>query len=84
MNPALFKRVKALYDNREKAGYNKAQMRAVEQSYKSFVRNGALLSDAQKNELKTINGKLSDLYLKFNKNLLNATNAFDITVDDKA
>lgn len=84
MNPALFKRVKALYDNREKAGYNKAQMRAVEQSYKSFVRNGALLSDAQKDELKAINGKLSDLYLKFNKNLLNATNAFDITVDDKA
>ena len=84
MNPALFKRVKALYDNREKAGYNKAQMRAVEQAYKNFVRNGALLSDAQKEELKAINGKLSDLYLKFNKNLLNATNAFEIVIDDKA
>jgi len=84
MNPALFKRVKALYDNREKARYDKAQMRAVEQSYKNFVRNGALLSDAQKDELKAINGKLSDLYLKFNKNLLNATNAFAITIDDKS
>lgn len=84
MNPALFKRVKALYDNREKAGYDKARMRAVEKSYKRFVRNGALLPDAQKAELKAINGKLSDLYLKFNKNLLNATNAFAVTIDDKA
>lgn len=84
MNPKLFERVKALYDGRMNAGYDKAQMRAVEQAYKSFVRNGALLSDAQKEELKTINGRLSDLYLKFNKNLLNATNAFEIVVDDKA
>ncbi|MCM1503846.1 MAG: M3 family metallopeptidase [Muribaculum sp.] len=84
MNPKLFQRVKALYDSRETAGYSKAQMRAVEQSYKNFVRSGALLSDTQKEELKTINGRLSDLYLKFNKNLLNATNAFEIVVEDKA
>ena len=84
MNPKLFERVKALYDNRDKAGYTTAQRRAVEQSYKSFVRNGALLDDAKKEELKAINTKLSDLYLKFNKNLLNATNAFELVVTDKS
>ena len=84
MNPKLFVRVKALYDARANAGYDRAQLRAVEQAYKSFVRSGALLSDSKKEELKNINSRLSDLYLKFNKNLLNATNAFDITVDDKA
>jgi len=84
MNPKLFVRVKALYDARANAGYDRAQLRAVEQAYKSFVRSGALLSDSKKEELKNINSRLSDLYLKFNKNLLNATNAFDITVGDKS
>ena len=61
-----------------------AQKRAIEDHYKNFTLNGALLNDEQKKELSDINTKLSNLYLKFNKNLLNATNAFTITVDDKA
>ena len=82
MNPKLFKRIKTLYDNRNKAGYTPAQMLAVEKAYKSMVRNGALLNAADQAELKAINGRLSDLYQKFNKNLLAATNAFTIVVDD--
>ena len=82
MNPKLFERVKAVYDARESMGLDLAQKRAVEQAYRDFVRNGALLSDADKEELKKINGQLTDLYLKFNKNLLDATNAYELVVDD--
>ncbi|MDE6198776.1 MAG: peptidase M3, partial [Muribaculaceae bacterium] len=82
MNEGLFNRVKYLYDHRE--NLDKAQKRAVEESYKSFVRNGALLPAAEKEKLSELNLQLSDLYLKFNKNLLNATNAFAVFVDDKA
>lgn len=84
MNDELFKRVKSLYDNRDKAGYDTARRRAVEEMYKSFTRNGALLAQADKEQLKSINTKLTDLYFKFNRNLLNATNAFEIVVDDLA
>ncbi|MDE5983228.1 MAG: M3 family metallopeptidase, partial [Duncaniella sp.] len=49
-----------------------------------FTRNGALLSGKQKKKLSEINTKLTDLYLKYNKNLLAATNACEIVVDDKA
>lgn len=84
MNDELFKRVKILYDNRDKAGYDTARRRAVEEMYKSFTRNGALLATADKERLKSINTKLTDLYFKFNRNLLNATNAFEIVVDDPA
>lgn len=84
MNPKLFERVKYLYDNRDKLGLDVAQKRAVELSYKSFTRNGALLSDAKKEELKAINNRLTDLYLKFNKNLLASTNSFEIVVDNEA
>lgn len=82
MNQGLFDRVKYLYDNRDKLGFDNAQRRAVEQSYKEFVRNGALLSAADKEKLSALNLELSDLYLKFNKNLLNATNEFAIFVND--
>ncbi|MCC8038269.1 MAG: M3 family metallopeptidase [Bacteroidales bacterium] len=84
MNDALFQRVKKLYDGRDKAGYDTPRMRAVEQLYKDFKRNGALLNDADKAQLKEINTRLTDLYFKFNKNLLNATNSFAIIIDDPA
>lgn len=83
MNPRLFERIKVLYDNRDKMNYSKAQRLLIEKSYESMVRNGALLDEANKSELKELNGKLADLYLKFNKNLLSATNAFSIVVDNK-
>lgn len=84
MDPKLFKRVKTVYDNRNKLKLTAPQMRAVELLYKQFERNGALLDNNQKERLKTLNTQLTDLYLKFNKNLLNATNAFELVVADSA
>lgn len=84
MNDSLFQRVKYLYDNIDSVDYTVAQRRAIEQSYKNFTRNGALLSAQDKETLKQLNLKLTDLYLQFNKNLLEATNAFQIVVDDEA
>lgn len=84
MNDGLFARVKTLYDSRDSLGLAHDEMRALEQTYKDFVRNGALLTPEQKKELKEVNAKLSNLYIKFNKNLLNANNAFEIVVEDKA
>ncbi len=82
MNPGLFRRIKTLYDNRTSAGYTRPQMLAVEKAYKDMVRSGALLDAEKQQQLKAINTTLADLYLKFNKNLLSATNEFSIVVDD--
>lgn len=82
MNGALFKKVKYVYDNREKMGLTGDKKRAVEETYKSFVREGALLSPEKKEELKKLNSKMTDLFLKFNKNLLDDTNGFELWVDD--
>ncbi len=81
MNPRLFERIKYLYDNVDSLGLNIAQQRAVKDYYKSFTRNGALLNDSAKAELKKINTELTTLYQQFNKNLLAATNAFQLVVD---
>lgn len=82
MNDKLFQRFKTLYDNRESMNLSPDKVRAIETYYKNFVRSGALLDEAQKNELKELNTELTNLYLQFNKNLLNATNAFSIVVED--
>lgn len=82
LNDTLFARVKTLYDGLDSLNYDTPSRRAIEESYKSFVRNGALLSPEDKESLKAINLQLNDLYNQFNKNLLNATNDFAVFVSD--
>lgn len=82
MNPKLFARIKSVYDRRDKLNLTAPQRKAVEDTYREFTRNGALLSDADKNKLKDLNSKLTDLYLQYNKNLLSATNEYKLIVDD--
>lgn len=82
MNPALFDRFKYLYEHRDSLDLSADRKRAVEKYYKDFVRNGALLGEADKAALSELNTELADLYLTFNKNLLGATNAFSLVVTD--
>lgn len=84
MDSKLFERIRKVYDNRADLGLTVPQQRLVEQTYRNAVRNGALLNDADKDSLKAVNSRLTDLFLKFNKNLLAATNEFAITTTDTA
>lgn len=84
MNPQLFARIKSVYDRRAELGLTGPQTRLVEQQYRDAVRNGALLPAEVQDSLKAINAELTDLYFRYNKNLLNATNEFSITVTDPA
>ena len=69
MNDSLFAKVKAVYDNADKLGMDPIQKRLTEKYYKRFVRNGALLTAAQKDSLKEINRKLGEFNLKFGNNI---------------
>jgi peptidyl-dipeptidase Dcp len=84
MNQGLFNRVKEIYDRRDSLGLAHDEIRAVEETYRQFARNGALLPADKQEQLKAVNSRLTDLYLKFNKNLLAANNAFEIVVDNEA
>lgn len=81
LNAELFKRVKAVWDSKESLNLNPEQEKLLEKTYKSFVRNGANLSEADKEKLREINTKLSSLTLQFGQNLLAETNAFKLVVD---
>ncbi len=84
MNDGLFKKIKAVHDNADKLGLDKAQRRLTDKYYKRFVRNGALLSDAQKDTLKEINKRLAALSLSFTNNVMHEIANNVIFVDDKA
>lgn len=84
LDDTLFQRIKQVYDNRNKLKLNKVQIRLVEKYYREFVERGAALPADKKARLIEVNDQLSKLFIQFNRNLLNATNAFYITVYDKA
>lgn len=83
LNENLFKKVKAVYDERAKLKLNKEQARLLDKSYKSFARNGAALNEKDKEKLRAINGKLSLLTIKFGDNMLAETNAFKLVIDNQ-
>ncbi|MFI3294635.1 MAG: M3 family metallopeptidase, partial [Rikenellaceae bacterium] len=83
LNEVLFQRVKAVYDGREAAGLDPLQMRLTEKIYKGFERNGANLDPQQKEELRKIDSKLSELTIAFGKNLREDNNAFTLVIDNK-
>lgn len=84
LNAKLFERIKAVYDKRDKMKLTPVQKRLVEKYYRQFAEQGAALSPEKKEQLVKINDELSKLFIQFNKNLLNATNKFFVTVYDKS
>jgi len=84
LNMDLFKRVKAVYDNRNSMNLNHDQLRLVEKIYKDFERSGANLPEDKQAELRKLNEQLSMQTLKFGENTLAETNKnFKLVVDNK-
>ncbi len=82
MNPKLFARVKQVWDNKDNESLTAEQLTVLEKSYLGFVRNGALLNDAQKEELRAIDEKLSGTSLKFGENVLAETNSYKLVLEE--
>ncbi|MDE5709371.1 MAG: M3 family metallopeptidase [Alistipes sp.] len=84
MNASLFEKVKSVYDRRRELGLGPDESRLLEKTYRSFVRSGALLDEAQKARLKEINEELALVSVKFGANLLAENNNFvlELTADD--
>ncbi|MBN8535860.1 MAG: M3 family metallopeptidase [Deltaproteobacteria bacterium] len=80
-NPELFKKVKFVYDHKASLKLTKEQARLLEKTYKSFVRNGALLSPEEKEKLRAIDQELSLLSPQFSENVLKATNKFEMILN---
>jgi peptidyl-dipeptidase Dcp len=84
LNPELFKRVKSIYDNQARFQLDNEQKFLLENLYKGFVRNGALLNAAEQDTLKKLNQEISVLSVSFSQNVLSETNKFRLVIDNSA
>lgn len=84
LNEGLFQRIKEVYDHRNELKLDNVEMRLLEETYKSFARNGANLSPEDKAVYSKYVEELSLLSLQFGKNVLAATNAFTLNITEES
>jgi peptidyl-dipeptidase Dcp len=84
LNPKLFARVKALYDNRDQAAPNPEARYLIEKYHRNFVRAGALLSDKDKETLRALNQEETKLSKQFRDRILADTDQSAVVVDNVA
>ena len=84
LNPVLFERVRRVYEGRDTLQLTQEQAQLLEKTYKSFARNGAALSDTDKETYRQWTSELAQLTLQFGQNVLAATNAYTLHLTDSA
>ncbi len=83
LNPALFARVKAVYDNRAAMTMTREDAKLLEEAYKGMVHAGALLTEDQREQVKAINTQLSTLTTDFSQKVRAATVDNALIVDTR-
>ncbi len=84
LNPKLFTRVKAIYDQRNSLSLDPETQYLVYRYDRNFIRAGAQLSEADKETLKALNKEESTLSTQFRQHILADTDASAVVVDEKA
>ena len=84
LNETLFKKVKHVFDTQKNLKLSSEQLQLLEKHYKSFTRNGALLSASDKEKLREIDKQLAQKTLQFGQNLLADTNNFELLITNEA
>ena len=84
LNAKLFERIKAVYDQYKFGSLDlKAeQARLLEEQYKGFVRGGANVPEEQQARFRELNEQIASLTLRFEQNVLKATNAYSKKLDN--
>jgi peptidyl-dipeptidase Dcp len=83
LDPTIFARIDDLWSRRDDLGLNNDEMMVLEKSWLGFTRNGAKLSDADKDKLREIDSQLSKLSPQFSDNSRLSANAFELVVTNE-
>lgn len=84
LDPVIFDRINTLWENRAKLNLTADETAVLEKTWIGFVRNGAKLSDADKEKLREIDSELSTLSPKFSDNSRQSANAFEMILTDES
>ena len=81
LNKRLFSRIKEVYEG-DTSQLSGEQKRLLEQTYKSFVRNGANLQGEEREEYRRLTERLAVLGIKFQENCIKDTDAYTLHVTE--
>ena len=84
LNEALFQRIKSVYEQKDTLNLSPEQATLLDKKFKSFSRNGALLSEEDKLKLREIDTELAKLKLTFSENVLAETNNYQLHLTNEA
>jgi len=83
LDEALFARIRAVYEQRQSLGLRPDQAELLDDTYKSFVRSGALLEAQGKARMREISEALATRCTLFGNNETKATEAYKKFVEDE-
>ena len=81
-NTKLFNRIKYVYDH-ERSKLKGENLKLLDETYKHFVRSGALLSPEKKARMEQINKRIAELQQQWGTTLTDATNHAVVWVNSK-
>ncbi len=84
LDPALFRRIKTVWDARATLSLTPEQQMLLERTYKRFARGGALLDEIGKDRLRALNSELASLSVQFGDNLLKEMNSWRLVIDQRS
>ena len=84
LNEDLFKRIKSVYEQKDTLNLSPEQATLLDKKFKSFSRNGALLSDDKKSKIREIDTELAKLKLTFSENVLAETNNYQLHITNES
>jgi Zn-dependent oligopeptidase len=80
LNEDLFKRIKTVYQEKDSLNLSTEQKTLLNKKFKSFSRNGALLSEDKKTKLREIDTELAKIKLTYGENILAETNNYQLHI----
>ena len=83
LNDKLFKRIKSVYENEDRELLTWEDNKLLENTYDGFIRNGANLTEEQKERFRQLSSELSVLTLKFSQNNLKETNNYELQLSEE-
>ncbi|NQV51280.1 MAG: M3 family metallopeptidase [Candidatus Marinimicrobia bacterium] len=84
LDQKLFSKINWLYQEKTNLNLSPEETTLLDNYYLRFVRRGAKLDDGDKEKLRHINQELSDLYVMFDRNHLQQSNAIGLLIENRA
>lgn len=80
LNKKLFSRIKTLWESKDTLNLSTEQLMLLEKKYRDFMLGGAILEENDKKRFREISEELSKLALKFEENVLDETNSYELQI----